>query len=52
MPVPIMDVLKYGCQWESVNGVVVNPFGAPFAMRKEMLGHFINDCEEWAKKQG
>ena len=32
MPVAIIDVLKYGLEWDSVQGVVINPFGKPFTM--------------------
>ncbi len=50
MPVPIIDVLKYGYEWESVKGVVVNPFGSPFVIRKNLLYKFIRDLEEWTEK--
>ena len=50
MPVAIIDVLKYGLEWDSVQGVVINPFGNPFTMRKNMLYKFIRDYEEWTEK--
>ena len=50
MPVPIVDVLRFGFQWESVKGVVVNPFGTPFAMGKNLLQLFLRDYEAWVDK--
>ena len=48
MPVPIMDVLKYGLNGEDLKGVVINPFGKAFTMPKELLKKFIEDYEAWA----
>ena len=48
MPVPIMDVLKFGLHGEDLKGVVINPFGKAFTMPKELLKKFIDDYEAWA----
>ena len=50
MPVSIVDVLRFGFQWESVKGVVVNPFGTPFPMEKDLLQLFLQDYEAWLDK--
>ncbi len=50
MPVAIIDVLKYALEWDGVQGVVINPFGKPFTMRKNMIYKFIRDYEEWVEK--
>ena len=50
MPVAIIDVLKYALEWDSVQGVVINPFGKPLTVRKNMIYKFIRDYEEWIEK--
>lgn len=50
MPVLIMDVLRFGYEWEDVKGVVVNPFGAPFVLRKDLLRKFLEDFAAWKEK--
>ncbi len=52
MPVAILDVLKYGLKGSDLKGVVVNPFGRPFIMPKDLLETFIEDYEAWAEKNG
>ena len=51
MPVAILDVLKIGLKDESLQGVVVNPFGKPYVMPKELLEKFLTDYEVWIKKE-
>ena len=47
---PIIDILRFGLQWESVKGVVVNPFGGrPFAMGKDLLKLFLQDYDAWLR---
>ena len=52
MPVAILDVLKFGLNGSDLKGVVVNPFGRPFIMTKDLLEKFIEDYEAWAEKNG
>ena len=52
MPVHIYDLLKMGLMDEKVMGVVINPFGKPYAMVKDMLKAFLDRYEEWAKEEG
>lgn len=52
MPVAILDVLKFGLKGSDLKGVVVNPFGRPFIMPKDLLEKFIEDYEAWAEKNG
>ena len=51
MPVAILDVLKIGLKDETLQGVVVNPFGKPYVMPKELLEKFLADYEVWIKKE-
>ena len=41
-----------GLMDEKVMGVVINPFGKPYAMAKDMLKAFLDRYEEWAKEEG
>ena len=52
MPVHIYDLLKMGLMDENVMGVVINPFGKPYAMTKDLLKAFLDRYEEWAKEEG
>lgn len=52
MPVHIYDLLKMGLMDDKVMGVVINPFGKPYAMAKDMLKAFLDRYEEWAKEEG
>ena len=45
IPVEIKDVLTLGLKMESVKGVVINPFGKPFTMDKELLEKVLVECE-------
>ena len=51
MSVPMEDILRYGLAWESVQGVVVNPFDKPFVMDKDMLKQFLDDYDKWSKTE-
>ena len=44
-PVKILDILQMGLNRDDVQGVVINPFEKPYTIRKNMLYHFIRDCE-------
>ena len=50
MPVHIYDLLKMGLMDEKVMGVVINPFGKPYAMAKDMLKAFLDRYEELTKR--
>ena len=51
MSIPMEDVLRYGLEWESVQGVVVNPFDKPLVLDKEMLKQFLDDYDKWSKTE-
>ncbi|MCR5738220.1 MAG: SseB family protein [Lachnospiraceae bacterium] len=46
IPALIKDILTMGLNMESVQGVVINPFGKPFAMNKELLKKVLDECAE------
>lgn len=52
MPVYIYDLLNFGLNDESVNGVIINPFGKFYPLGKDTLRAFIEQCEEWAAEDG
>ena len=52
MPTYIYDLLNFGLNDDSVNGVIINPFGKFYPLGKDTLRAFIEKCEEWAAKDG
>ena len=51
MPVEMETVLRNGLAWEDVEGVVIDPFGKPFTMNKELLEKFWRDYDHWKKER-
>lgn len=51
MPVEMETVLRNGLAWEDVEGVVIDPFGKPFTMNKELLEKFWWDYDHWKKER-
>lgn len=49
MSMPIQDVLRGGLTREDVQGVVIDPFGKPFVLTKEILENILNGFEEWTE---
>ena len=52
IPVAIYDVLRQGLEGDDLKGVVIDPFGNPFVLRKDFLSRFLSDYENWAKENG
>ncbi len=42
IPVSLEDVLRFGYEWESVKGVVIDPFGSQFIMTKDLLHKILS----------
>ncbi len=51
MPVEMETILRNGLAWEDVEGVVIDPFGKPFTMNKELLEKFWRDYDHWKKER-
>lgn len=52
MPVYIHDLLQIGLNDEKVMGVVINPFGKPYALAKDILKVFLDRYKEWSIQNG
>ncbi|MCR5603825.1 MAG: hypothetical protein K6G27_09005 [Lachnospiraceae bacterium] len=52
MPAYTYDLLNFGLNYESVNGVIINPFGKFYPLGIDILRAFIEKCEEWAAEDG
>ena len=52
IPVALYDVLKIGLDRDDVKGVVVDPFGKPFVLSKDLLTKYLSDFMAWAEQNG
>ena len=52
IPVALYDVLKIGLDRDDVKGVVVDPFGKPFVLSKDLLTKYLSDYMAWAEQNG
>ena len=48
---PIETILRMGLSDDSVEGVVINPFGHSFTMTKDLLGKFLSDYDSWVENK-
>lgn len=48
---PIETILRMGLSDESVKGVVINPFGNPFILTKDLLENFLADYDSRIKQE-
>ncbi len=49
-PVKIEDILKTGLERDDLQGVVIDPFGKPHTIRKNLLYKFLRDYYEWMEE--
>ncbi len=49
-PVKIEDVLKTGLERDDLQGVVIDPFGKPYTIRKNLLYKFLRDYYQWMEE--